>query len=120
MKTKSRFILMGSALVLLSSSLGAEDAKVLWLNSCATCHGQEGKGDTRIGQKLKVRDFSDPKVQEALKDDKMLKAIQKGIKEGSKMRMPASPKLSDEEIKTLIALVRSFKKNSKDAVGKSP
>ena len=88
-----------------------EECKVNWEKKCAMCHGQDGKGDTPAGKKLKARDYTDPKVQAALKDEEMFKAIKEGIKKDSAVKMPAQPKLSDEEIKALIAHVRSLKSN---------
>ena len=58
-----------------------------------------------------VKDQTDAQYQATLKDDKMMKAIKEGLKEGAKEKMkPFGDKLSDEEIKALIAHVRSFKK----------
>ena len=50
-------------------SARAADAKATYEASCAKCHGAEGKGDTKIGQKLGVKDFTDAKVQADMKDD---------------------------------------------------
>ena len=61
------------------SSKGAE-AKENWDNLCAKCHGAEGKGDTKMGQKLGAKDFTDAKVQADLKDDAATKAIKEGLK----------------------------------------
>ena len=62
-------------------SLKAADAKENWDNLCAKCHGAEGKGDTKMGQKLGVKDFTDAKVQADMKDDAATKAIKDGIKD---------------------------------------
>jgi mono/diheme cytochrome c family protein len=32
------------------------DAKDLFLNKCATCHGPDGAGKTAMGKKLKIKD----------------------------------------------------------------
>ena len=77
--------------------------------SCAACHGKDGK-PTKAGEKIGAKDFSDAKVQEALKDEEMTKAIKEGVKDGSKTKMKAFADLKDDEIKALVAHVRSFKK----------
>jgi cytochrome c553 len=92
-------------------SARAEDAKANWKTHCAKCHGEDGKGQTKMGQKLGVKDYTDGKVQADMKDDKALKAVKEGMKEGEKELMkPFSDKLSDDDIKALIAHVRAFKK----------
>jgi mono/diheme cytochrome c family protein len=89
----------------------AADAKENWEKSCTKCHGPDGKGKTKMGEKLGIKDYSDAKVQEALKDDAMTKAIKDGVKDGEKTKMKAfGETLSDDEIKALVKYVRDFKK----------
>ena len=89
----------------------AADANALWAKDCAMCHGKDGKGDTKIGQKLGIKDFTDPKVQADIKDDAAMKAIKEGIKDSEgRLKMKAFPNLSDDEVKALLEHVRSFKK----------
>ena len=86
-------------------------AKENWDHSCAKCHGAEGKGDTKIGQKLGVKDYSDPAVQAKFTDDEAFKAVKDGVEEGGKKKMPGfADKLSDEDIKGLVKYMRDFKK----------
>lgn len=100
-----------AALVLGASSAKAEDAKAVFDKSCAACHGKDGKGDTPAGKKLKVKDYTDAKVQADMKDEAMIKAIKEGVKDGDKSKMKGfGDKLTDDEIKQLIAYIRSFKK----------
>ncbi len=92
-------------------SLHAADAKENWDKNCAKCHGADGKGKTKMGEKAGVKDYTDAKVQEAMKDDKMTKAIKEGIKDGDTNKMKGFGEiLSDDEIKALLAYVRAFKK----------
>ena len=108
-----KLILFSLALVLAGAvSARAAEAKELWTKNCAKCHGEDGKGKTKMGEKLGVKDYTDAKVQESLKEDEMAKAIKEGVKEkdSDKMKMKASPDLTDDEVKALVAYVRSFKK----------
>lgn len=91
---------------------GAADAKAIWDKDCAKCHGAEGKGDTKMGQKLKVKDYTDAKVQAEMKDAEMVKAIKEGVKEKDtgKTQMKAFPDLTDDEIKALVKHIRAMKK----------
>ena len=91
-------------------SVRAADAKETWDKNCAKCHGEDGKGKTKMGEKLGVKDYTDAKVQAEMKDEKMLKAIKEGVKEDDKTKMKAFGDLSDDEVKALIAHVRAFKK----------
>jgi len=96
---------------LVVTSATAADAKELWDKNCASCHGKDGKGQTKMGQKAGVKDYTDAKVQEGFKDDAAFKAVKEGLKDKDKELMkPFSEKLSDDEIKSLIAYMRTFKK----------
>ena len=98
-----------SATALLSASAG--DAKETYDKSCAKCHGKEGKGDTKMGQKSGCKDYSDAKVQDAMTDDAAIKAIKEGVKDkDGKVVMNPSEDLSDADIKAIVAYIRTFKK----------
>jgi len=63
-----------------------------------------------MGQKLGVKDFTDAKVQAELKDDAAAKTIKEGMKDkDGKTLMKPFDTLSDDEIKALVAYVRSLK-----------
>jgi cytochrome c1 len=89
----------------------AGDTKALYEKDCLKCHGEDGKGDTKMGKKLGAKDYTDPKVQETLKDDAAFKAIKEGLKdkEGKVLMKPAED-TSDADIKALVAYMRKFKK----------
>ncbi len=92
-------------------SASAGDAKENYDKACAKCHGKEGKGDTKMGQKLGIKDYSDAKVQGEMKDDAAFKAIKEGLKDKEgKVLMKPTEGLSDDEIKALVAHMRTFKK----------
>jgi cytochrome c553 len=89
----------------------AADAKENWDKLCAKCHGADGKGETKMGQKLGVKDFTDSKVQDGIKDDAAFKAIKEGVKDKEdKTLMKPFTDLSDDDIKALVKQVRGFKK----------
>ena len=89
----------------------AADAKETWEKTCAKCHGPDGKGDTKMGQKLGIKDLTDAKLQGELKDDQAFKAIKEGIKDNEgKIKMKPAEGLSDDEIKALVGHVRTLKK----------
>jgi len=99
-------LVFGSAMV-----ASAADAKENWDKQCAKCHGKEGKGDTKMGQKLGVKDLTDAKVQGELKDDAAFKAIKDGVKDKEgKTQMKPAEGVSDDDIKALVKHVRGLKK----------
>jgi cytochrome c553 len=103
-------LLVAVLLGLTSLSARAADAKENWEKMCAKCHGADGKGDTKMGKKLDIKNLSDAKVQESFTDDKAFKAIKEGVKDGDKTRMKAAENVTDADIKALVAHVRLFKK----------
>jgi cytochrome c553 len=110
MKTKLKFI-AASAVYLLAAMAQSADVKENWEKNCQKCHGPDGKGNTKMGRQSGVKDYTDPKVQAELNDEKAMKAIKEGIVEKDKKKMESyADKLSDAEIKALIGHMRSFKK----------
>lgn len=92
-------------------SASAADVKENYTKNCVKCHGEDGAGKTKMGEKLKVKDYTDAKVQAGMKDAEMTKKIKEGVKEGDSTKMKAfGDTLSDDEIKALVAHVRSLKK----------
>ena len=89
----------------------AATAQENWEKNCLQCHSKDGKSDTKMGMKLNAKDLTDPKVQAAFTDEKAAQSIKEGVKENGKTTMKAfGDKLSDEEIKALVAYVRTLKK----------
>jgi formylglycine-generating enzyme required for sulfatase activity/cytochrome c553 len=89
-----------------------DDAKTLanFTKYCKGCHGADGKGATTLGKKFGSRDYTDAKVKQSLKDDTMFKAIKEGLKvNGKELMLPFAEKLSDDEIKALVAYMKAFK-----------
>ena len=92
----------------------AQDAKTIYAKECAKCHGDSGAGDGAMGQKLKDKPSDWTKGGGGLKDlddAKITESIKKGGGAvGKSKAMPAYPKLSDDEVKALVAHVKSLKK----------
>ena len=87
------------------------DVKETYEKQCAKCHGPDGKGQTKMGQKLGIKDYSDAKVQAEVKDEEAFKAIKEGRKDkDGKVLMKPAEGVSDDEIKALVAHFRTFKK----------
>ena len=107
-----KIMILAAAFGLIAAvSARADDAKDTWTDMCAKCHGADGKGQTKMGQRLGARDYTDAKVQSSFKDDEAAKAIKEGLKNSDgKTLMKAYDTLSDDQVKALVAYVRTLKK----------
>lgn len=93
------------------ASARAADVKENWDKNCAKCHGPDGKGDTKMGKKLNIKDYTDAKVQAGFTDADATKALKSGLKDkDDNVLMKPVDGLSDDEIKALVGYVRAFKK----------
>ena len=100
-----KILVLAFATFFLPASGFTQDSATLYKSKCAACHGADGKGATPVGQKIGVRDFSSPEVQKQSDDDLA------GIINDGKNKMPSYKKsLKPEQVKDLVAMVRSFKK----------
>lgn len=100
---------VGALLLSAWVSQGA-DVKELWAKNCASCHGPDGRGQTKAGKQAGVVDLTDAKVQEKFTDDQMFKAVKEGVKDKDKTKMKPAERLTDNEIKKLVAHVRTLKR----------
>jgi cytochrome c6 len=92
-------------------TVSAADAKENWDKSCAKCHGADGKGQTAMGKKLGIKDYTDAKNQADLKDEQITKAMKEGVKDkDGKVVMKAAEGLSDDDVKGLVQYFRGLKK----------
>lgn len=103
--------IIAASLAMSAWSLRAADVGGLYEKQCTKCHGADGKGDTKMGKKSGVKDYTDAKVQADMKDDVAFKSVKEGMKDkDGKVLMKPAEGLTDEEIKALVAHMRSFKK----------
>lgn len=111
MKTTAKITAACVTLLLAAAVSSAAPVAENWENHCAKCHGADGKGQTKAGKKLSVKDYTDAKVQAEMKDEEMLKAITDGVFEkGGKEKMKAyKDEVSAAEAKELVAYIRKFK-----------
>ncbi len=108
---KTIIVLTITLLIAVPFASRAADPKTNWANNCAQCHGASGKGDTKMGKMLNAMDLTDAKKQASFTDAQAATAIKDGIKQNGKTTMKAfGGKLSDDEIKALVAYVRTLKK----------
>ena len=83
----------------------AKSTKSLFMQNCAKCHGANGRGETVAGEIAGTPNFTDREWQESLSDKRMVVSVMHG-----RGGMPAfKSKLSQKEIASLVAHVRSFR-----------
>ena len=95
---KHQLKLTGGLFLLAAALSYAAPASENWENLCTKCHGADGKGQTKVGKKLSLKDYTDAKVQAELKDD-----------EAGKEKMKAYSDLTPAEVQDLVAHIRKFK-----------
>lgn len=89
--------------------------EALWKRNCATCHGEDGTGQTKAGKKAKVKDLTDKKYQASFTNEEAFKSVRHGKKEGNRtVKKPVSSRVSDEEVKALIEWARKFVAQEKE------
>ncbi len=87
------------------ASACAEPAASVYKTKCAACHGVVGDASTPAGKALKVPSFTSEAVLKET-DDNLL-----AIAKNGKGKMPAwHDKLSDEQLKDLIAFIHELQK----------
>jgi hypothetical protein len=92
-----------------------ERALARFQSMCATCHGEDGRGDGPAAPNLSVkpRDYTDPTWQASVTDDQLKQIILLGgQKVGKSPLMPGNADLKDrpEVLDGLVAIIRGFGK----------
>ena len=97
-----------AAMVLLSASalvLAESPGEAVFKKNCVMCHGADGTGKTKMGQKVGAADLSSNDIQ-SLSDEALAQTVRNG-----KGKMPNFDKtLSPDEINQVIQHVRTLRK----------
>lgn len=91
--TLSVFLVMGTAIFSTHKDLG----KKVYDTSCASCHGDDGRGDTRAGKMMKTPDLLEVEWKMGTELPEVVKMLEDGIGKMPKYK----GKLSDEELKAV-------------------
>jgi cytochrome c553 len=100
---KQKLFVFAATIIASTGITFAAGAAANWNQLCASCHGKDGSGNTTMGKKLGVQDyskaqgFSDAEAANVIKNGK---GKMKGYK----------AKLSDADVTALVAYIRSLKK----------
>jgi mono/diheme cytochrome c family protein len=93
------------------------ETKHLFKEKCARCHGDDGRGNTTLGEILDPPDFTDKNWwQGDVQDQRLMSSIRNG-----KGDMPKfEKKLTDQQIESLIKYVRQFDKSAEENGNEKP
>ncbi|MEK6608834.1 MAG: cytochrome c [Myxococcota bacterium] len=105
MRIITRIVVVMAAFGLAGRAESAPPEK--WTKYCVKCHGEDGKGKTKMGEKLKVGDMTTAEWQGKRKDAEMKKRIREGNPE---VKQPpfGIDKLTDGEVDELVKFIRSL------------
>jgi len=106
MRINAKMVTIATALAVVLSiplSAGAQDASALFKSKCAGCHSADGTGSA-TGKKMGAHDFTSAEVQK-MSDTELADVITNG-----KNKMPKYGSLKPEEVKGLVAYIRTLKK----------
>ena len=107
-----RIAIITAALMLIAIALpvmAAEDGAALFKTKCAACHGKTGAGDTPIAKAKAIKDLGSAEIQK-LTDADLTDMIANGGPNKVKGHDFKAKGLSDEQVKALVAFVRTLKK----------
>jgi len=109
MKTMTQLCLItATTLMAASLSASAADGSAIFTKDCVKCHGADGKGETPMGKKLKMKDLGTEAAK--LGEAKIESTIKEGVKDGDKVRMKGFPDMSEADVKAVAKYVLTLKK----------
>ena len=107
---KKTLILTAILTLGLTSAVRASDGKTVYGDSCAKCHGDDGKGATKMGTKLGAKDYSLKATWADLTDAQASKAVTDGLKKDDKTLMKPFADLSADDVKAVVDYMKTLAK----------
>ena len=81
------------------------DARAIFDEKCAKCHGKDGRAHSLHGKHVHARDLTDAKWQAEVSDERLFNSINNG-----RNKMPSfKNKLTEDQIDALVTYVRGLK-----------
>ena len=105
MKNPIRFAVLITAAAFTGISALAQSGADTYKSKCQMCHAADGSGNTSAGKSMKTPSLSSPDIV-SKSDADLIAATKNGVG-----KMPAySGKLSDAQIKDVVAFIRTLQK----------
>ena len=96
-----------------AQSSSPQGAAALYAKHCDTCHGKDGRSKTFKGRLRGARNLTDAAWQAEATDERLFNSVMNG-----RGRMPSfKKKLSPAEVESLVAFVRTLRRQPRRAVG---
>ena len=92
----------------LATSAHADEVTDVWKAKCKSCHGEDGKAKTKMGQKESIADLTQPAWQQAESDADIRRVIAEGSAKNTKMKA-FRDKLTPQQIDALVGYIRTMK-----------
>jgi len=101
--------LFAASTLVYSQKKSAAKGEQIFQQLCVGCHGPDAKAQTEIGKKIQAADLTSAVVQDQ-RDSQLESVIRNG-----RGKMPTwSDKLSDDDIKAVVAYIRQFRLREKE------
>lgn len=111
MKTKTLLLVTTVLLLIGTQTLRAADVAENWTKHCGSCHGADGTAKTKAGRMAGAKDLTNGAYQKQFTDEQLLQRLKDGVVDKGKEKMkPFKGTLTDDELKALVAKVRTFAK----------
>ena len=111
MKAKALLLVTAAFQLASTPTLCGADVAENWTKHCGSCHGADGTAKTKAGRMAGAKDLTDAAYQKQFTDEQMLQRLKDGVTDKGKEKMkPFKSVLSDDELKALVAKVRTFAK----------
>lgn len=94
-----------AVVVSMASAVGfAQSGEALYKSNCASCHGATGTPSAGMAKAMNVKAASDPEIKKATAEEEF-----EAVKNGKGKMKPFSGKLTDQQIKDVVAYYRTLK-----------
>ncbi len=111
MKVTTLLLVTTGFLLAGTSTLRAADVAENWTKHCGSCHGADGTAKTKAGRMAGAKDLTDGPYQKQFTDEQIIQRLKDGVTDKGKEKMKSfKAVLTDDELKALVAKVRTFAK----------
>jgi len=114
-RTRSRIwihLALAAVCLVVSGMSAAQEAKRLYSEKCANCHGADGSGHTTATNRMKVPDLRSKRVQQK-SDDDLYAATAQGTSHESYPHAFLHTGMTEVQIRNLVRYIRTFDEKRK-------
>jgi mono/diheme cytochrome c family protein len=97
-------LVLAAVISMASAMSSAQSAEALYKSNCASCHGATGTPSAGMAKMMNIKAASDPDMKKLTADQEF-----DSVKNGKGKMKPFSGKLTDAQIKDVVAYFRNLK-----------